>query len=378
MRALPGPANADRGMEMMATGDKISAYAPGRIELLGNHTDYNQGVVLSAAIDRGLTMTGEQRDDGIIMIRSNIAGEITISVGELQPQTGNRRWANYPLGVVAELQNLGIPIGGFSAAVDGDLPAGNGLSSSAAFEVATALCLLKMAKKQLPRLELAKACQRAEHRFAQVESGLLDQITSIFGEADHVVYFDSRSEAVRTLPFPSDLALVITESGGPRQLSCGQYNTRRKETAAAARALGLHTLRDISLSDLEQRTNLDPLLKKRARHVVGENERVTRAVQLLALGRAREFGELMNASHESSRVNFENSTPELDLLVELARRLPGVLGARLTGAGFGGATITLCQREHALATAVSLGKTYRQKAGIETRPFVSRIADGAR
>ncbi|HJT81926.1 MAG TPA: galactokinase [Chthoniobacterales bacterium] len=363
---------------MRAPAPRFHAYAPGRIELLGNHTDYNQGLVLGAAIDRGLTVTVEQRDDDTIIIRSSITGEVAVSLPELQPQDGDRRWANYPLGVAAELRSLGVPIPGFSAVVEGDLPAGNGLSSSAAFEVATALCLLKMTKHELPRLQLAKICQRAEHRFAGVKSGLLDQVTCIFGEAGHVVYFDCRSEEVRTLPFPSNLAFVIAESGAPRELSSGKYNIRRRETATAARILGLNALRDISLKDLEQRTDLDPELQKRARHVVGENERVSRAAELLAAGREQELGELMNASHESSRVNFENSTPELDLLVELARGLTGVLGARLTGGGFGGATITLCRREHAPAVATALTKAYQDRTKIRTRPFVTGAAAGAR
>ena len=363
---------------MTAPSDKFVAYAPGRIELLGNHTDYNQGLVLGAAIDRGLTMTAELRDDDIIVIRSQVAGEIRISLAELRPQKGDRRWANYPLGVVAELQRMNILVPGFSALVEGDLPAGNGLSSSAAFEVATALCLLKMTGHQLPRLELAKACQRAEHRFAHVESGLLDQVTSIFGKADHVVYFDARSEEVRTISFPSDLALVIAESGVRRELSAGQYNVRRQETAAAARILGVKALRDVTLKDLDEHPDLDPVLERRARHVVGENERVTRALDVLNEGAGPEFGKLLNASHESSRVNFENSTPELDVLVDLARGLPGVLGARLTGAGFGGATITLCERERASEIAAALAKLYRESTGIETRPFVTRVANGAR
>ena len=354
-----------------------SAYAPGRVELLGNHTDYNEGLVLAAAIDRGLTVSGSRRDDHVISISSKtLARRIEIPRSALHAQT-EEGWANYALGVASELIARGIPIDGFSAEVDGDLPAGCGLSSSAAFEVATAFFLLKLCGLALPSLEIAKVCQRAEHRFVGVQSGLLDQVTSIFGRADQLVFFDCRSEKVRNVPFPAELALIITQSGTKRELSKGEYNERRKQTLAASHALGIGALRDISSSELARRHEIDSLLRRRAAHVVGENERVKRALNLLACGDSRAFGALMNASHESSRTNFENSTRELDLLVDLARELPGVLGARLTGAGFGGATVTLCERKFAAHAADELARRYAEKTGMKPQTFVCRIADGA-
>jgi galactokinase len=355
---------------------RAEAYAPGRVELLGNHTDYNEGVVLGAAIDRGLSVKGERRDDGLIVINSTSKGRFEIPARELRRQK-EQAWANYALGVARELNSLGIPSEGFSANVDGNLPAGCGLSSSAAFEVATAFFLLKLHERELPPFEIAKLCQRAEHDFVGVQSGLLDQIVSIFGRADHAVFFDARKEEVQTIPFPRDLALIIADSGRGRELVSGLYNERRNETRAAADALGVPALRDISGDELGKR-DLPPLLRRRAAHIVGENERVWRAIDLLRDGDGAGFGTLMNESHESSRTNFENSTPELDLLVDIAGQLPGVLGARLTGGGFGGATLILCERAGVAQLAKKLLREYSRRSSFKPQIFVSQIADGAR
>jgi galactokinase len=229
----------------------------------------------------------------------------------------------------------------------------------------------------LSRLEIAKACQRAEHRYVGVQSGLLDQVISLFGRAQHAVFFDCRTEEIRTVSFPASLALIIAESGRQRELASGEYNLRRTETQNAAAALGVSALRDVNSAQLD-RANIPDLLRRRARHVIEENERVWRAMELLKAADGRGFGKLMNESHESSRRNFENSTRELDLLVSIAQRLPGVLGARLTGAGFGGATVTLCERNAAPVAAEQLAKSYAAQTGTEPQVFVCEIADGAR
>ncbi len=189
-------------------------------------------------------------------------------------------------------------------------------------ELATALFLLKLFPFELPRLEIAKACQRAEHRYVGVQSGLLDQVISLFGRAQHAVFFDSRTDEIRTVPFPSSLALIIAESTRTRELASGKYNLRRTETQNAAHAFGVRALRDLKLTQMNERGDIPDLFARRARHVVGENERVWRAVELLEAGDGSGSGELMNESHESSRRNFENSTLELDLLVSIAHRLP--------------------------------------------------------
>jgi galactokinase len=201
----------------MISHNRVSACAPGRVELLGNHTDYNEGVVLGAAIDRFIFVSGI-KNDRFIRITSADFGEVEVRPAKLRPLQ-RRRWANYILGVADELRNLDVPIGGFTADVSGDLPIGVGLSSSAAFELATALFLLKLFPARLEPLQIAKACQRAEHRFVGVQSGLLDQVISLFGRADHAVFFDSRSEEIRCVPFPAQLALMIAESGKKRELA---------------------------------------------------------------------------------------------------------------------------------------------------------------
>ena len=356
---------------------KIVSFAPGRIELLGNHTDYNQGTVLGAAIDRGLTVSGARLNDDLIRISSTLMGSVEVPLENLRPQR-DAIWANYPLGVTRELIDAGIPVRGFELHVEANLPPRCGLSSSAAFEVATALLLLRLHRYELVPMDLAKLCQRAENRFVGVRSGLLDQVISIFGRTNHLIYFDARNQEVRLVEFPPELALIIANSGKERELSRGEYNLRRKQTSAAAHSLGVPALRDISPDQFAARTDLDPLLSRRARHVIGEIERVGKAVRALSDGDAEQLGQLMNESHASSCENFENSTPELNLLVQLAREQPGVLGARLTGAGFGGAIVVLCRGDHAQAAVRTMREAYRQKTGINSEMFVCQIKDGAR
>jgi galactokinase len=343
--------------------------------LLGNHTDYNQGVVLAAAIDRGLTVTGASRDDDVISLKSN--GEFQIRVGDLAPQT-QHRWANYPLGVVQQFQLAGYEVRGFDATISGDVPAGTGLSSSAALEVATAGFLMKLHGYRIEPLAVAKMCRRAENDFVGVKSGLLDQATSVFGRANHLVHLDFQTEAIRTIPFPAEFALVIADTGVKHNLLQSKYNTRREECAAAAKALGVETLREASPDRLAAaRASLDPVLYRRAAHIVGENDRVAHAVEALQTGNAAVMGALMNASHESSRINFENSTPELDLMVSIAQSLSGVLGSRLTGGGFGGGTVSLVHTSQAPPVVEQLRAKYAQESGHSPAVFMCRIADGA-
>ncbi len=344
--------------------------------MLGNHTDYNEGVVLGAAIDRRVKVSGLPRDDALVRLRSGDFGEAEISLSDLRP-LGENHWPNYALGVISELIDLGVPVGGFEADVSGDLPIGSGLSSSAAFELSTALFLLKLFPREIAPLEIAKACQRAENRFVGVQSGLVDQVVSLFGRMDCAVFFDARTEEIHTLPFPPGVALIIAESGKKRQLASGEYNLRREQTQAAASALGVRALRDVTTDELGQRGDLPDLLRRRATHIVEENGRVWRALELLEAGDETGFGELLNASHESSRQNFENSTPELDTLVEIAQKLPGVLGARLTGGGFGGATVTLCERARAEEIATELAHAYERETQISPRVYVCGVAGGA-
>src|ERR1043166_2511671 len=267
----------------------ISVEAPGRLEVLGNHTDYNEGVVLGAAIDRAVRIRGGPRPAGRITMRSRSYPPVEITLAELRPQQGSASWANYSLGVANELIVAGAPIGGFLAEIESDLPGAAGLGSSAAVAIAMVFFLLKLTQRELPPMQIAKLCQRAENRFAGVRSGLLDQVMSIFGRANHLVFFDCRSEELRTISFPKELLFIVADSGVKRELATAKYNERRAETHAAAAALGLRTLRDVSSvaalserrtytaenlrrSETEATAGLSPVLRCRATHVVGRSE----------------------------------------------------------------------------------------------------------
>lgn len=359
--------------------NNISSHAPGRVELLGNHTDYNEGYVLSAAINHGVTITAEPRSDARITLRSvGFEGTVEASLDHLEKLSGSEAWANYPLGVVDCFRKDGLEIGGFSASISSDLPLGAGLSSSAALEVGTATLLKKLFNIEMDTLRLAKLCRKAENEFVGVNCGLLDQVSSAFGKKNHAIFLDCRKETVETVPFPSGVELLITHSGVKHALVGGEYNERRAQCFAAAEKLGARALRDVSSDQLEAaKSKLSDLEYRRAAHVVGENERVQRGIEFLRSGDAKSFGELMFASHESSRVNFENSTSELDALVAIARKEPGVLGSRLTGGGFGGATVSLIEQNAAERLAENFKKKYHERTGHKCQTYLCEIADGA-
>lgn len=355
------------------------AHAPGRVELLGNHTDYNEGFVLAAAIDRGVTVAGAPLDGGKITLNSlTLEHVVEAQLPYLSRQEGAASWANYPLGVVDVFQKEQFPIRGFSMEITSDLPLGAGLSSSAALEVATATLLRKMFAFPMEPLLLAKLCRRAENEFAGVNCGLLDQVSSAFGKRDHAIFLDCREETVETIPFPSGVALLITHSGVRHALTGGEYNERRAQCFEAARILGARALRDVTSAQLEAAAcEMPEPVRRRATHVVGENERVQRGIHFLKNGDARGFGALMFESHESSRTNFENSTPELDALVAIARGELGVLGSRLTGGGFGGATVSLIEKKAAKKISGSFVEKYRAATGHACQTYLCEIADGA-
>lgn len=356
----------------------LSVHAPGRVELLGNHTDYNDGYVLSAAIDRGVTMRASFLPDGAVTLHSATMDATFDAVIEHLTPSKSDSWANYPLGVVDCFLKAGFPVKGFTAEISSDLPLGAGLSSSAALEVATATLLTRLFNIRIEPLELAKLCRKAENEFVGVNCGLLDQVSSVFGKKNHAIFLDCRKETVETIPFPGDVELLITHSGVKHALVGGEYNERRLQCFEAARLLGVKALRDATSKQLNAaRATMPELDYRRAAHVVGENERVQHGLQFLQTGDAKAFGDLMFESHESSRVNFENSTPELDALVDIARDEPGLLGSRLTGGGFGGATVSLIKRDTANAIAASITKKYRERTGNTCQTYLCEIADGA-
>lgn len=257
-----------------------SAYAPGRVELLGNHTDYNRGLVLAACIERGLTVSGESREDERVVLHSRaLDRRFETTLPELS-RANEETWVNYLLGVVHEMRAAGFALRGFEAEISGDLPPGAGLSSSAALEVATAGLLVQLHDLHLPALAITELCHRAETLFAGVPSGLLDQITCVFGRAGHAVFLDCRSEEIQTVPLPSGVALLIADSGVKHHLIAGDYAARRAECAAAADSLGVHSLRELTSADVRSFGHaIDPVLRRRALHITGENERVRETLE---------------------------------------------------------------------------------------------------
>jgi len=334
----------------------LTTYAPGRAELLGNHTDYNEGYVLALAVDRGTTITGHARSDRQIKIHSReMAKTETIALDKLAAEKVSP-WSRYTLGVVDQFRRNELPIEGFEAEISGNLPLGAGLSSSASLENATVLFLAKLFGAKLDPMQMARISQKAEHDFVGVRCGLLDQIASLMSKAHHATFIDCRTMEVGHVPLDGKVSVIIANSNVKHALVGGEYNERRSDCEAAARALGVSFLRDATTEMLKARkSELADRIYHRALHITGENERVLAGTSALRQGDLARFGELMYASHESSRVNFENSCPELDHLVVTARSTPGVYGARLSGGGFGGATINLVEagREEEVVQALT-------------------------
>jgi galactokinase len=351
----------------------ITTYAPGRAELLGNHTDYNEGYVLAIAVDQGTTLTGQVRPDRLLRLRSREMDQTAeISLDRLAAEDV-AEWARYTLGVVDQFRRNELPVGGLEAEISSTLPMGAGLSSSASLENAAVLFLLRAFGGKLSPLQIAQFSQMAEHDFVGVRCGLLDQITSLMSLGGAATFIDCRTFAVRHVPLPTDVSFVLAQSGVKHSLVAGEYNERRADCEAAAHALGVKALRDVALPLLLSRqAELPERIFKRARHIVGENERVLAGSQALEQGDLARFGQLMFESHESSRLYFENSCPELDHLVSVARRTPGVHGARLSGGGFGGATINLVERGSVEQVVQAL-----TSAAPGTQCIVTSAADGA-
>ena len=376
------------------------AWAPGRLELLGNHTDYNEGLVMSVAVDKYVCMAGSPRTDGKIELVSSAFPQPEIFwISELKHNTA-APWADYVKGVLVQLRKRGVHFSGFSAAIHSDLPVGVGMSSSAALEVASALIVRQLfaysltelgasipprrdQRGRLPpldakeKLHLARLCQAAEVEFVGVNCGLLDQLSCLFGKAYHVMNIDCRFQSVHHAPLPGE-AIVVCDSGVKHQLAAGEYNALREHCESAARALGAKSLRSVELPWLKaNRSNLNQRQYECAYHVVGEIQRVVFAEKALSDDDHRQFGQYMFLSHESSRDYLKNSCAELDLLVELARAHPGCLGARLTGGGFGGATVNLVAYHQAEDFLRHMTEQYEQRTGRKMKPMICQIVDGA-
>ncbi|MGC0775163.1 MAG: galactokinase [Candidatus Acidiferrum sp.] len=357
--------------------------APGRVNLIGEHTDYNDGFVMPAAIGFYCWVATSPRQDRKLVVSSDeFPEQAEVELSSQLPQPSHT-WSDYSVGVAAQLEKAGFRVKGANLLVHGEVPIGAGLSSSASIEVATALALVEESGLSIDRPHLARICQQAENEFVGMRCGIMDQFISLHGRANHALMLDCRSLDYELVPIPESVKLVICNTGVKHQLAGGEYNRRREECEEAVRCLekavpNIRALRDVSLEQLEaHRGLLSEVLYKRAKHIVTENGRVLRSVQALRAGDLRKFGEYMAQSHASLRDLFEVSCAELDLMVDLANRQPGVYGARMTGGGFGGATINLVDGEHATEFAESVAKGYEKQTGIAAAVYVCMPADGA-
>jgi len=357
------------------------ACAPGRVEFIGNHTDYNGGAVLGAGIDRCIWVAAARGIPGKFRFCSDQQPTVqTLPADTRTKQTGSLAWLNYPLGVWLGLGEFGLPQPtDFDLLVYSDLPPGAGLSSSAALELSTALALLKVAgAPALPKQRLAELGRHAENNFVGVPCGVLDQGTIAFAQRDHLVHIDCSGPTFSTTPMPHGLHLWVFNSMTKHALIDGMYAQRHAECQEAAKALGVGLLTALSPEEFRSRSgSLPQVLAKRAQHIVEEHARVQQVVQALAVGNIAEVGSLMKASHRSSQLLFENSTPELDFLVERLSAIPGVLGARLTGGGFGGAVLALTDAEFTQASAQAIARGYSAKFGHAPEVLRLQVADGA-
>lgn len=358
---------------------EVVARAPGRIEFIGNHTDYNGGTVLGAAIDRSVWVALARRSDGQRRFSSDLDPERVTQSGIPEPVCGRHSWVNYPLGVVASFPEFGLrPPDGFDYAAVSDVPLGAGLSSSAAIELASALAFLAATDQTISRESLVKLGRHAENYFVGMPCGILDQGVSGFGRKDHLVFIDCRGPTFSTVPMPADADFWIFNSHTKHALVDGLYAARHRECMEAARILGVPLLADVDAARLEAgRPELSATAYKRARHVIEEIARVGAACEALQRGDLRRVGAALTASHRSSQHLFENSTAELDFLVDRLSEESGVLGARLTGGGFGGAVLALATRDFVLPCAERVAAAYAEK--FEAAPNILHLqtAEGA-
>jgi galactokinase len=366
--------------------------APGRVNLIGEHTDYNDGFVMPAAIGFHTRASVAPRHDRKLVIHSkNYSEQVEFDLDHL-PATRSGHWSDYVIGVVKMLVRSGEKLGGTNLLVDGNVPQGVGLSSSASIEVAVAYALLDLADQATdrPKLDqtkpdrtkLALLCQQAENEFVGARCGIMDQFVASHGERGNALLLDCRSLQYRQLPLPDDVALAICNTMVKHSIAKGEYNQRRAECEAGVRGLSkrlpdAQALRDVTPEDLEAYGHeLPDMVWRRCRHVIGENARVLRAAAALELGDLHAFGNLMLESHRSLRDDFEVSCPELDLMVELAEQVEGVYGTRMTGGGFGGCTVALVQAGCVEAFKRTVQEGYERSMGCEPEIYVCSAADG--
>lgn len=360
--------------------------APGRVNLIGEHTDYNEGFVLPMAIDKKIIMLGQLRNDRLVQVFDLVYKiKIKFSLDSLTPLKKDT-WANYLMGVMDEIQKAGYPLQGANLIFTSNIPQGAGLSSSAALEVVTALTMAKLNLLEIKPVEMAHLCRRAENNFVGVACGIMDQYVSCLGQKNYALFIDCRSNDYELIPFKNqNYQIVICNSKVQRGLVDSEYNRRKEECKIATEFFKhklnreIRALRDITIDEYKKyQARLPEVTARRARHVISENYRVQTGVQALRMGNYSAFGQLMIESHQSLKDDYEVSCAELDLLVDLALKQEGVLGARMTGAGFGGCTVNLIEKNYISAFKKSIKNGYKKITGILPDIYVTPPAEGAK
>ena len=379
----PGPMNSPATVN--SSGARVF-FAPGRVNLIGEHTDYNGGYVLPAALELGTWLFVRQRKDNRLRFASTSFPKVVEVATEPVAYSEADEYANYPKGVIREFQKRGYTVPGLDVLLYGNLPNGAGLSSSASVEVATAFMLNQLLGANLSGDELALLSQAAENQFVGVNCGIMDQFAVAMGQDEHALSLNCDTLAYDLVPLPTEgIRLVITNTNKRRGLADSKYNERRRECEQALQQLQrvrpeLKNLAQVAGGEWrELESSIDnPVLRKRARHVVLENERTKQAVLVLSLGKVEEFGRLMNDSHKSLRDDYEVTGKELDALVEAAWSVKGCIGSRMTGAGFGGCTVSLVRTNALEEFQTAVRQQYIEKIGYEPSFYVTKIGDGVR
>jgi galactokinase len=362
--------------------DPVLFVAPGRVNLIGEHTDYAEGFVMPVAINFATLAAISPRSDGKIVLYAENYGEEKTFSADATP-VASKHWSDYPMGVVSILKGEGHTVPGFSLSLWGDVPLGSGLSSSAALEIATLLAVTSLIGVEYPGPVLARLGQRVENEFVGANCGIMDQFISANGKENHALLLDCRDLSYRLAPIPANVALVIANTMVKHSIVGGDYKTRRAESEAACAIINSHRgsvpfLRDATLEDLEKWGHeMTPKSHLRAKHVISENMRTVAASEALLRGDIKKLGQLMAEAHRSYSEDFEGSCMEADTMVELAQDLPGLIGARLTGGGFGGCTINLVEQSQAEAFAKELASRYAARTGIEPEIHICHASDGA-
>lgn len=351
--------------------------APGRVNLIGEHTDYNDGFVLPMAIDRAVWMALSPRVDSQVRIYSlDLETECAFELNSLAKDEG---WIEYIKGIAYQLQNAGYELKGFDAVMTGDIPRGAGLSSSAGVELATARAFAIVSEFEWNATQMAQLAQKAENEWVGVNCGIMDQMASSASKEGYALFLDCRSLEYQYAPLPENVSVVILDTSTRRGLVDSAYNERRSQCEEAARWFGVKALRDVSVDEFNKKAKdgLSEVVLKRARHIVSENARVLESVEVMKAGNVKRLGELFNASHDSLRDDFEVTNDALNMIVACAREQTGCYGARMTGAGFGGCAVALVEKENTQVFETAVKTAYRHRSGLDASVYVCQASDGA-